>query len=49
VISNKITAENALTVMIRGGFSVSPGLILIISKRHIASIFEAAEDERAAS
>lgn len=45
----KMTSEKALPVTITSGLSVSPGHTQIISNRHIASIFEAAEGERTAS
>ena len=41
-------AANAHAVAFPDGFPVSPGHTLIIPKRHIASLFEATEEERAA-
>lgn len=43
-----ITIENTHAVVILDGFPVSPGHTLIVPKRHIASLFEASEDERSA-
>ncbi len=43
-----ITIENPHAVAILDGFPVSPGHTLIVPKRHIASLFEASEEERSA-
>ncbi|GFO56968.1 HIT family protein [Geomonas sp. Red276] len=45
---SRIAASNELAVVILDGFPVSPGHTLIIPRRHIASLFEATEEERAA-
>ncbi|MBC8017185.1 MAG: HIT family protein [Verrucomicrobia bacterium] len=42
------TLANNHAVAFLDGFPISPGHTLIIPKRHIASLFEAAEEERAA-
>lgn len=42
----RILSEDALSLVIRDGFSVSPGHSLIIPKRHCVSFFEITEDER---
>lgn len=46
--SSRIFADNKLAVAVLDGYPVSPGHTLIIPKRHIVSLFEATEDERAA-
>ena len=43
-----IIAENEFAIAVADGFPVSPGHTLIIPKRHIASLFEATEEERTA-
>jgi diadenosine tetraphosphate (Ap4A) HIT family hydrolase len=43
-----IVHQNTHSLIIRDTLPVSPGHTLIIPKRHIASIFEATEDEMAA-
>lgn len=43
-----VVAENELAVAIHDGFPVSPGHLLIIPKRHVASFFEVTEEERGA-
>ena len=45
---DKIIAQDSLTFTIRDTLPVSPGHTLILPKRHIASIFEAAKEEVAA-
>ena len=42
----RILNEDALTLVIRDGYPVSPGHSLIIPKRHVASFFDLNEDER---
>lgn len=42
----RITATNDHALAILDGFPISPGHVLIIPKRHIASLFEATRDER---
>lgn len=44
----KIILSNDLGVAFYDGFPVSPGHALIIPKRHLVSLFEATEEERAA-
>jgi diadenosine tetraphosphate (Ap4A) HIT family hydrolase len=44
---SKIILSNDLTASFYDGFPVSPGHALIIPKRHIVSLFEATEEERA--
>ncbi|MEA5114876.1 MAG: hypothetical protein VB050_12705 [Geobacteraceae bacterium] len=41
----RIFASNEHAVVVFDGFLVNPGHVLIISKRHIVSTFEAAEEE----
>jgi len=45
---DRIILSNDYAVAIRDGFAVSEGHMLIIPKRHIASIFEATAEEQAA-
>ena len=45
---DKIIAQNSLSFTVRDTLPVSPGHTLILPKRHIASIFDATEDEVAA-
>ncbi len=42
----RILTSNTHAFAIMDGFPISPGHALIIPKRHIASLFEAAKDER---
>lgn len=42
----RILASNPHALAIEDGFPISPGHILIIPKRHIASLFEATKEER---
>ena len=42
----RIISETSLTITIRDGFPISPGHTLIIPKRHVASFFELATEER---
>ena len=44
----RIIATNDHALAILDGFPISPGHILIIPKRHIASLFEATREEREA-
>ena len=44
----RILAEDALTVVYRDGFPVSPGHTVIIPRRHVATLFEATREEQAA-
>lgn len=44
----RVLAEDELTVVYKDGFPVSPGHTLIIPRRHVATLFEATEDEQAA-
>ena len=44
----RVLREEALVYVLRDGFPVSPGHVLIITKRHVASIFEATHEEREA-
>lgn len=46
--SNRIYLSNDHAVAIRDGFPISKGHTLIIPKRHIASLFEATEEEQIA-
>ena len=45
---SRIVATNGYAVAVLDGYPVSPGHTLIIPKRHIASLFEASEEERTA-
>ncbi|MFN3752330.1 MAG: HIT family protein [Thiobacillus sp.] len=45
---DRILAEDALTVIYRDGFPVSPGHAVIIPRRHFATLFEATRDEQIA-
>ena len=45
-IADRIIDQNNLAVVVRDGFPISHGHTLIIPKRHIASYFEATEDEK---
>ena len=45
---NQIIAENDLAYAIYDRYPVSPGHLLIITKRHIESLFDASEIERQA-
>lgn len=45
--SDRIVLEGRLAVVIRDGFPVSEGHTLVIPKRHVASLFEITQDERA--
>lgn len=44
----RIAGGNALGVIVRDAFPVSPGHTLIIPRRHVGSFFEATPDERSA-
>jgi len=44
----RILVENAIAVIYKDGFPVSPGHAVIIPRRHIATLFEATEAEQAA-
>lgn len=46
--SARILAEDALTVVYRDGFPVSPGHTVIIPRRHVATLFEATREEQVA-
>ena len=46
--TTRIIAANGHAIAIYDGFPVTPGHMLIIPKRHIASFFEATSDEQAA-
>ena len=46
--TNRILAEDELTVVYRDGFPVSLGHCVIIPRRHFATLFEANEAEQAA-
>jgi diadenosine tetraphosphate (Ap4A) HIT family hydrolase len=46
--ASRIVADNALAIAVRDGFPVSPGHTLVITRRHVASWFDATGDERAA-
>jgi diadenosine tetraphosphate (Ap4A) HIT family hydrolase len=41
-----VVAENTLAFALRDAFPVSPGHTLVIARRHVASWFEASNDER---
>lgn len=45
---SSIVTSNAHAVVILDGFPISPGHTLIIPRRHISSLFEASEEEKAA-
>jgi diadenosine tetraphosphate (Ap4A) HIT family hydrolase len=45
---SRIIIENDLAMAICDGFPVSPGHLLIIPKKHIASFFETTEQEQTA-
>ena len=44
----RILAEDALSVVYRDGFPVSPGHAVIIPRRHVATLFEATREEQIA-
>ncbi len=44
----RILAEDALTVVYKDGFPVSPGHTVVITRRHVATLFEASEAEQLA-
>ena len=44
----RIVTEDALTVTIRDAFPISPGHLLIVPRRHVASWFDATDDEQLA-
>ena len=46
--TTRIIAANSHAIAIYDGFPVTPGHMLIIPKRHIASFFEASRDEQTA-
>ena len=46
--AGRILLANALAVVIRDNFPVSPGHTLIIPKRHVGSFFDVTGDEREA-
>lgn len=46
--AKRILAEDALTVVYKDGFPVSPGHTVIIPRHHVATLFEATEAEQAA-
>jgi len=48
IAPEKVIAQSAHTFTVRDTLPVSPGHTLIVPKRHIASIFEAEQDEVAA-
>lgn len=48
IAPDKMVAQDALTFTVRDTLPVSPGHMLILPKRHIASIFEATKEEVAA-
>jgi len=43
----RVVAEDALAVVVKDGFPVSPGHTLIIPRRHVASFFQITKTERA--
>jgi diadenosine tetraphosphate (Ap4A) HIT family hydrolase len=46
--AQRVHRENELAIWLFDGFPVSPGHSLVVPKRHIASFFEATQDERSA-
>lgn len=46
--ATRIIEQDALTLTIRDGYPVSPGHTLVITRRHVPSIFDASDDERRA-
>lgn len=44
----RVLGEDALTVIYKDGFPVSPGHTVIIPKRHCATLFEATAEEQVA-
>lgn len=46
--ASQIVEEDALTLTLRDGYPVSPGHTLVITRRHVRSLFDATEDERRA-
>ncbi len=44
----RVVASNALAVALWDGFPVNPGHALVITRRHVASWFDASAEERAA-
>lgn len=47
-VAKRVVMQNEFAIVIRDGYPISKGHSLIIPKRHIASFFEATEDERLA-
>ena len=47
-VADSVLAQDELTVTVRDGFPVSPGHTLVIPRRHVASWFDAAEEEKQA-
>jgi len=45
IAADKIISQNSLSFTVRDALPVSPGHTLILPKRHIASIFEATNEE----
>jgi len=48
VDDDRIVASNDLAICLRDGFPVSPGHLLFVPRRHVASWFDATRDERIA-
>jgi diadenosine tetraphosphate (Ap4A) HIT family hydrolase len=46
--SERVILSNTLAIAIRDGFPVSPGHMLVIPKRHVATFFETTTEERLA-
>lgn len=44
--SDRVLAEDDLSVIYQDGFPISPGHTLIIPKRHVTTLFEATEAEQ---
>jgi 5-methylcytosine-specific restriction endonuclease McrA len=44
--ASRIVAEDALTLTIRDGYPISPGHTLVITHRHVSSLFDATDEER---
>jgi diadenosine tetraphosphate (Ap4A) HIT family hydrolase len=45
--ADRVVAESDLTITIRDGYPVSPGHTLVVTKRHIESLFDMTGEEQA--
>ena len=46
--TDRVVAKDQYALTVRDGFPVSPGHTLVISQRHVASLFDLTDDEQAA-